>query len=226
MIHIYTYIYVYIYRMQEYQKVAMSWNKLYIPEKCICQYMYICVQGHALCVHSQSTSSSTTLTPPANDNSAETASSSSNTPPAMLRRYGRGPQFVLNVDVIILHLEFCKALHQDCLNLCQSGCCDLPIVVDENNFYRNNFSLWRITEAGAAVTRASEDPWRVITLTMWFPSHEGRAYWRIDVLSRLPRVSRIVYHPSQQFSRRTVSGWEEETWVIHDSTTDFCRSRD
>jgi len=41
MIHIYTYIYVYIYRMQEYQKVAMSWNKLYIPEKCI--YVHICI---------------------------------------------------------------------------------------------------------------------------------------------------------------------------------------
>ena len=103
--------------------------------------MYICVQGHALCVQSQSTSSSTTLKPPANDNSAETASSSSNTPSPILRHYGRGPQFVLNVDVIILHLEFCKALHRDCVNLCQSGCCDLLFVVDENNFFLKNFSL-------------------------------------------------------------------------------------
>jgi len=40
-------------------------------------------------------------------------------PPPM--RYGRGPQFVLNVDVIILHLEISKALCWDYLNLCQSG---------------------------------------------------------------------------------------------------------
>jgi len=46
-------------------------------------------------------------------------------------RYGRGPQLILNVDVIILHLEISKVLCRYCLNVCsyssQSGCCNLLI---------------------------------------------------------------------------------------------------
>ena len=33
-------------------------------------------------------------------------------------RCGSGPQFVLNVNIIILHLEMSKAMCRDCLNLC------------------------------------------------------------------------------------------------------------
>jgi len=39
----------------------------------------------------------------------------------------------------------------------------------------------------------SEAPWRVNTLNSWSLTHEGRAYWHIDILSRLLSVSLIAY---------------------------------